>query len=66
MLSSRPGVAGEPWYLCALSHAGAIVMGDRGTHALKRAALERAGVKVLDTPSDIGSALRGGLADGCA
>ena len=49
-----------------MGHAGAIVMGDRGTHASKRNALERAGVKVLDTPSDIGSALRAGLAAGCA
>ena len=47
-----------------MGHAGAIVMGDRGTHASKRAALERAGVEVLDTPSDIGSALRARLAGG--
>ena len=45
-----------------MGHAGAIVMGDRGTHASKRAALERAGVEVLDTPSDVGAALRAGLA----
>ena len=49
-----------------MGHAGAIVMGDRGTHASKRAALERAGVEVLDTPSDIGSALRARLAGGHA
>ena len=49
-----------------MGHAGAIVMGDRGTHASKRAALEGAGVEVLDTPSDIGSALRARLAAGCA
>ena len=41
-----------------MGHAGAIVMGDRGTHASKRAALEKAGVQVLDTPSDIGAGLR--------
>ena len=41
-------------------------MGDRGTHASKRAALEEAGVVVLDTPSDIGSALRARLAGGNA
>ena len=46
-----------------MGHAGAIVMGDRGTHASKRAALERAGVDVLDTPSDVGAALRAGLAE---
>ena len=57
-LLSRPGVAGEPWYPYALSHAGAIVISDRGIHASKRAALERAVVKVLDPPSDVGSALR--------
>lgn len=49
-----------------MGHAGAIVMGDRGIHASKRNALERAGVEVLDTPSDIGAALRAGLAAGCA
>ena len=47
-----------------MGHAGAIVMGDRGTHASKRAALERAGVAVLDTPSEIGSALRARLVAG--
>ena len=49
-----------------MGHAGAIVMGDRGTHASKRVALEGAGVEVLDTPSDIGSALRARLAPGRA
>ena len=46
-----------------MGHAGAIVMGDRGTHASKRAALEKAGVQVLDTPSDIGAGLRSKLVD---
>ena len=46
-----------------MGHAGAIVMGARGTHASKRAALERAGVEVLDTPSDIGAALRARFAE---
>jgi succinyl-CoA synthetase alpha subunit len=32
-------------------------MGDRGTYASKRRALEAAGVRVLDTPSDVGSAV---------
>tara|TARA_B100000745_G_C19841620_1_gene279018 strand:- start:27 stop:413 length:387 start_codon:yes stop_codon:yes gene_type:complete len=41
-----------------MGHAGAIVMGDKGTYASKKAALEEAGVTVLDTPSDIGAALK--------
>jgi succinyl-CoA synthetase alpha subunit len=40
-----------------MGHAGAIVMGDQGTYASKREALERAGVVVLDTPSDVGGAI---------
>jgi succinyl-CoA synthetase alpha subunit len=40
-----------------MGHAGAIVMGNQGTYASKRTALERAGVTVLDTPSDVGKAI---------
>jgi succinyl-CoA synthetase alpha subunit len=41
-----------------MGHAGAIVMGDRGTYAGKKAALEAAGVAVLPTPGYIGMVLR--------
>jgi len=41
-----------------MGHAGAIVMGNRGTYAAKRDALEGAGVSVLPTPGDIGRVLR--------
>lgn len=44
-----------------MGHAGAIVMGDKGTYASKRSALEAAGVTALDTPSDVGAALKAGL-----
>lgn len=40
-----------------MGHAGAIVTGDRGSHASKRGALERAGATVVDVPGDIGAAL---------
>ena len=44
-----------------MGHAGAIVMGDRGSYASKRRALEAAGVEVLDTPSGVGAAIRAAL-----
>jgi succinyl-CoA synthetase alpha subunit len=43
-----------------MGHAGAIVMGDKGTYAGKKAALEAAGVTVCPTPSGIAEALRNG------
>jgi succinyl-CoA synthetase alpha subunit len=41
-----------------MGHAGAIVMGNRGTYAAKKAALEGAGVSVLPTPARLGSVLK--------
>lgn len=41
-----------------MGHAGAIVMGDKGTYQSKRTALEGAGVTVLDTPSHVGAVIK--------
>ena len=41
-----------------MGHAGAIVTGNAGSYAGKRAALEAAGVVVVDTPSQIAAALK--------
>jgi len=40
-----------------MGHAGAIVSGNKGTYDSKRHALMEAGVHVIDTPSDVGSAM---------
>ena len=40
-----------------MGHAGAIVTGGRGGYAAKRAALESAGVLVVDTPNEVATAL---------
>ena len=41
-----------------MGHAGAIVLGDKGTYASKKSALESAGVHVLSTPVHVGDALQ--------
>ncbi len=41
-----------------MGHAGAIVLGDKGSFAAKRAALEAAGATVVPTPAEIGPALK--------
>ncbi|MEK7244795.1 MAG: succinate--CoA ligase subunit alpha [Pseudomonadota bacterium] len=45
-----------------MGHAGAIVLGARGTYDSKRRALEKSGVEVLDLPSGIAPALAQALA----
>ncbi len=44
-----------------MGHAGAIVLGDKGTFAAKRRALEAAGATVVATPTEIGSALKAAM-----
>lgn len=44
-----------------MGHAGAIVMGDKGSYAGKKAALEAAGVIVSPTPNGIPTALKAAL-----
>ena len=41
-----------------MGHAGAIVMGDKGSYAGKKAALEAAGVTVCATPSGVAEVLK--------
>jgi succinyl-CoA synthetase alpha subunit len=41
-----------------MGHAGAIISGGAGTAELKRAALQDAGIRVADSPSDIPRLLR--------
>ena len=44
-----------------MGHAGAIVMGDKGSYAGKKAALEAAGITVCPTPSGVPQALKSAL-----
>lgn len=44
-----------------MGHAGAIVMGDKGSYAGKKKALEAAGVTVCSTPNGVAEVLRGRL-----
>jgi len=46
-----------------MGHAGAIVVGDKGTYTSKRESLEAAGVSVLDTPAGAVDVLRERLGD---
>lgn len=42
-----------------MGHAGAIIMGGKGTAADKFAALDAAGAKIVRSPADIGAAMKG-------
>jgi succinyl-CoA synthetase alpha subunit len=44
-----------------MGHAGAIISGGKGTAAEKMAAMERAGIRVAATPSEMGITLQGML-----
>ena len=60
IVSFMAGAASPPGK--KMGHAGAIVMGDKGSYAGKKRALEDAGVTVLPTPSMLPDALRERLA----
>ncbi len=56
IVSFMAGAASPPGK--KMGHAGAIVMGDKGSYAGKKKALEAAGVSVLPTPSMLPGALK--------
>jgi succinyl-CoA synthetase alpha subunit len=59
MIAFIAGAAAPPGK--KMGHAGAIVTGSAGSYASKRKALEAAGVVVVDTPSQIATAVAAGL-----